>query len=201
MFVLAFTNDLLMEIGKVQKVRFKRIPRAWDNLLFDLKRDAYDAMLSSMDPTFINLQSYNFSDLYLETGPVLVTSKNRSHFTLDKIKNGFIGVMAGTKSAFYVETHPNLMPKYFGNSGKLCTAVQANQIDGALIPNVVAISFIKDLYSQILQIDTKPMLNEGIRMVKLKTTSSPILEDFDEGLKKIKKNGTYKKLLQKWNLG
>ena len=200
MFVLAFTNELLDEIGKIQRVEFRHLPRAWDNLLYSLDKGEYDAMLSSIDPNLINLETYTFSDIYLKTGPVLVIKKGQPHFNLDRLKNGYIGVIANTKAAFYVETQNNLMPKYFPNSGALCFAVQDGSVNGALVQAIPAISFTKDLFQQELKIDSDPMFHEGIRLVKLKDNRSKIIRDFNEGLSKVKKKGIYSQLRTKWGL-
>lgn len=200
MYVLAFTNDLLEEISHIQHIELIKVPRAWDNLVFGLKQKQFDAILSPMQPILQNEKNFDFSEVYLETGPVLVVQKTNS-IDLRSIRNGYIGVIPRSKAAFFVETQNNLMPKYYHNSGQLCYAVDTGEIDGALIDIVPAVSYVQDQFDQNLMIHSPPMFHQGLRLVTLKGMNRDVIIQFNQGLETLKKKGTYQKLLQKWKLG
>lgn len=57
------------------------------------------------------------------------------------------------------------------------------------------------IYLNQLKIASKPLTNEGLRLIaKNNSESKKLLEQFNEGLKALKKNGTYNQLLLKWGL-
>lgn len=199
-YVLAFTNELLSAIGQERNIRIQRVQRNWDTLIYDLKHDAYDGILSAMDPILTNEAHYNFSKSYLDIGPVLITDKSLEYTPLDKMENSYIAVIPRTKAALFVETQPNLMAKYYSSSRAMCQAVENNEVNGALVESVAAISLTHDIFQDSLEIRNDPMFNEGLRLVILKESQSDFIEEFNEGLKQLKRKGVYAQLLKKWDL-
>ncbi|MDN3504426.1 MAG: transporter substrate-binding domain-containing protein [Rhabdochlamydiaceae bacterium] len=199
-YVLAFTNDLLQEIAHFRNISITKVPKAWDNIVYALKQKQVHAIISGMDPILMNEKTFDFSNLFLQTGPVIVLRKNMKNIDIHRLKNGYIGVIPRSKAALYIETQPNLMAKYYDNNGQICSAIVESEINGGLVDSIPAISYVADLYNQNLLIKSEPMFDEGIRLVTLKDTNSDLLYEFNEGLKELKQNGVYQKLLKKWNL-
>lgn len=201
MYVNAFTSDLLEEISKNRELNFTLATRNWDDLIFDLKRGQYEAILSAMKPTLPNQGQFNFSELYLETGPVLVMQKGAPHPSLDQLpNNSYIGVMANTRAAIFAETKPNIIPKYYDSERDLCEATRIGEVNGALIEGILAMSFVRNLFEGSLVIVSPPFFDEGIRLITLKEQNEELLAEFNKGLQEIKKKGIYDKLLAKWKL-
>jgi polar amino acid transport system substrate-binding protein len=198
-YVNAFTSDLMEEISKKTHLNLALAPRSWDDLIFDLKREQYDAIVSPMNPTLPNQEQFNFSNIYLEVGPVLVVEKG-SASSLEKMSNAYIGVIANTRAALFVETQPNLMPKYYDNNRDLCEAVEMGAINGAFVDAIFATSFVKGLFQDHLKIASPPFFNQGIRLVTLKGQNEELVKAFNEALLEIKKKGVYSQLLSKWQL-
>ena len=200
MYVNAFANDLLEEIGKRAGINLQAVPRSWDDLIFDLKRQEYDAILSPMNPTLPNQSQFAFSALCLEVGPVLVAQKGEGFTSLEKMNNAYIGVIQNSRAALFVEMQPNLMPKYYDNDRDLCQAVEVGAVNAAFIGNIFASSFLRDLFQNELKIVSSPFFNQGIRLVVLKDQDEELIRAFDQALEEIKKKGIYDQLLTKWNL-
>src|SRR5689334_6241326 len=72
--VTGFSTELLKEIGKMEKLHIVKVTVNWDDLVDGLRKQKYEAILSSIPPYTFNKQTYDFSELYLLTGPVLVVS-------------------------------------------------------------------------------------------------------------------------------
>ena len=73
--VFAFVDELLQEISRTSRVNFQRVSFSWDDLLLNMEQGNCEAVVSSMTPLVYNLDKYNFSPLFLETGPVLIVQK------------------------------------------------------------------------------------------------------------------------------
>ena len=82
--VFALSNELLHEISRHEGINFERINRNWDNLTLGLEEKRYDAILSSIYPYVYELKKYHFSDLYLNTGPVLMTKTMQSSILVEE---------------------------------------------------------------------------------------------------------------------
>ena len=65
---------------------------------------------------------------------------------------------------------------------------------GALIPNLEARALIPNLYTNQLKIVTAPLSNHGLRLITLKGNHEDLIDYFNKGLEKLKKEGTYQKI-------
>ena len=84
--VTGFSTDLLKEIGKIEKLHITKVTVNWDDLVEGLKKHKYEAILSSIPSYAFNKQIYDFSDLYLLTGPVLIVATDSTIDSLKKTK-------------------------------------------------------------------------------------------------------------------
>ena len=63
-----------------------------------------------------------------------------------------------------------------------------------------AAAYCRDLYQGELMIVTPPQSDEGLRLVTKHNAATDLIKGFNKGLQKLKKNGSYEKLLDKWSL-
>ncbi len=87
----AFTTELILEIGKLEGIKIGVYQRSWSNLMYALQEAQCDAICSTMQPYIFYEKLYNFSNLYLMTGPVLVTLAKAPTKALDKLGGDIIG--------------------------------------------------------------------------------------------------------------
>ena len=80
----AFTTELIVEIGKVEKVSIGVYQRSWSNLMHALQTGECDAICSTLQPYLFYEKLYQFSNLYLMTGLVLVTPVKAPFKSLDR---------------------------------------------------------------------------------------------------------------------
>lgn len=198
--VTGFSTDLLFEIGKIEKISFTKITVNWDELVEGLHKHKYDAILSSIPPYVFNQTLYDFSELYLPTGPVLVVPKDSKIDTLKMLKGKQIAVLPDTKGAIILEKYPSIILRNYDFISKALDDTINGTVDGAIIDVLSAVSFCQDLYQGKLKIATDPLNNEGLRMIALHEKTGDLLLYFNRGLEKLKSSGVYQKLLAKWNL-
>jgi len=200
-FVFGFIDDLFKEIGKVERAQFYRIDMNWDNLDLGLKSGLYEGMISSMPPHLPSLSTYHFSDLFLETGPVLVTPyKSRVHSFKDLSKQR-VGVMPHSVAQIIVEREPMIYIEFFETIAGGFANLALGAYEGILAPNLQAMTYVEDLYLGELKVAAGPFTDEGLRLVTLTGEHDQLIKRFNRGLKKLKRKGIYKQLLMKWDLG
>ncbi len=197
--VFAFSNELLQEIGKLEDVTFERVNRNWDNLIEGLTEKEYDGMLSSVRPFIFNKKKYSFSKLYLQNGPVLVVKKGSSLRSIKDMNGKSLGVIPGSDAAGIIDTHPKIDQVSYQSVSHILNDVQNERVDGALVSYIPAISYVEDIYSDL--IIRKPPINDvGLRLLTLYDNDSELLEIFNRGLSKIMSSKKYDELAQKWSL-
>lgn len=198
--VTGFSTELLKEIGKMEKISITKVTVNWDDLVEGLQKNKYDAILGSIPPYTFNLQVYDFSELYLNTGPVLMVAKDSKIDGLKKLKGKEIAVLPETKGTLLLEKYPGILIRPYDSIPKSFNDILNGTIDGAIVDILSAVAYCQDLYQGKLKIVTDPLNNEGLRLISLHDQSQDLILHFNRGMEKLKSSGAFDKLLIKWNL-
>lgn len=202
----AFMNDLMAEIGSQSGFRIQWLDTNHASLLGGLDAGLYDAMLSPLMPNRVNEEKYLFSELVFQTGPVLIVRKDSPVTTLDEMNGKSIGMHVGSSVIFnavhelgFHEFDLSFISYLSINRG--LDALVNNQVDGFILEAIPAYTFVEGLYHDKLKIVTPPLTDDGLRVIANQGKGeSAFIEKFDEGLAKVKQNGIYQALIDKWNL-
>ncbi len=200
MNVSAFTDDLLKEISQLEGIYFEKITMSWDNLVNGLQEEKYDGMISTIYPYIFNLSTYDFSEPFLQTGPVLLM--NRS-FESDSIK-GMVGKEVAVDSlqneALLIQAYPDVIVRRYFQVPEVIHDILIEELDGALIDNISAIAFAREIYRDKLTLASGPLNDAGLRMIMPKGKNEQLISSFNKGLSKARDSGIYDRLLKKWGL-
>ncbi len=198
--VTAFSTELLTKIGKVEKIPFVKITVNWDTLMDGLKAGEYEAILTSKAPYIFNEKLFDFSDIYLSLGPVLVVPVGSKIQSLQGLNGKEIGVISGSSSASILQGSEGVLIRDYDSIPNALNAVASGVIEGAMIDILSATSYCNDLYQGMLKIATPPLNDEGLRLVTLHDAAPDLIAGFNKGLQKLKAKGSYEALLSKWSL-
>ena len=198
--VLAFSIELLVEIGKKEKLNLSILKRTWNNLTEGLQKKEYSAIISSMRPYTFYEKTYSFSDLYIKTGPVVVAPLTSKIKSAQDLENRIVGVVQGSSSTIILQKIPGIILRGFPDITLALHAVRISQVEAGAIPILVAQRFVYDIYSDALKIVSPPLDEEGLRLLTLHNQDAALLERFNRGLAKLKKDGSYESLRNKWGL-
>ena len=199
--VFAFSNELLKAISESENIPLERVNVSWDHILAGLQRDEYDAMLSPLPPYNFNLSKYDFSKIYLETGFVLIVPQRGKAGDLDDMKNQEVAVQMNSEAESILRKYPDVIPRFYDNPASALNQLSTGKFDGVVLEVIPAVSFIDDLYVDKLKIAGAPLNEMGLRLIAVKDKRKELLEHFDRGLKRLKRNGTYDELVRKWGVG
>lgn len=208
--LVAFTNELLLAIAKDQEFHFEIQDVRSHTLFEELERGDYDAVFSSLMPNALNRERYEFSDPFFLVGPVLVVLANSPITSLADMDGKIIGVGRGTSLVFNINQYQNLLVTPFNPNllitpyNKTTTALDDllnDKIDGVIMGLVTAYTQSHSYRAGQIKVIYPPLTDEGLRLVaKHSIASTYLLSKFNDGLKKMKEDGTYQNLLDKWGL-
>lgn len=198
--LVGFTTDVLKEISVNKNIELELVMRNWDNLTDGLKHKKYEGIFATIYPYLFNLKKYDFSDLFLATGPVLVTRVDTLGDSLDSFSGKEIGVQAGSDGGNLIETHKGIVMRTYESIPQALNDLARGEIDGAIVPVLTAQAYTKDLYQDKLKIATSPLNDQGIRLLTLHEQNESLIKQFNAGLKELHSSGKYRELLQKWSL-
>jgi ABC-type amino acid transport substrate-binding protein len=198
--VTAFSTELLTEIGKIEKIPFVKLTVNWNDLMEGLQKDKYEAILSSMPPYIFNKALFDFSEIYLPLGPVLVVPMQSKIKSLNDLDGKEIAVISDSTSALILEKSQGVLIRFYDAIPKALNDILNGTVDGAVIDILSAVAFCRDLYQGKLIIVTGPLNDEGLRLITKRDRAPDLIKGFNAGLAKMKKDGSYANLLDKWGL-
>lgn len=198
--VLGFSTELLRIISKEEQILFSLLYGNWDSLLPGLNSNNYQAVLSSLYPYNFNLQQYDFSNLYLPTGPVLVLPVQSPYHSLKEIQGKQIAALSNSSSILILESNPKITISACDSVGDIINQLQSGQVVGALLPLLTARSYTTGAFQSQFTIASPPLNNEGLRLITKKSKNPLLIKKFNKGLDKMKKDGRYDALLADWKL-
>ena len=198
--VTAFSTELLREICKLEKIAITKVNVSWDNLMSGLQKKQYQAILSAMPPQLYILQTYDFSNLFLRLGPVLVVRNDSTINGLDALQGKEVAVIFNPSDATLLQQAPGVLIKEYMQIAVALNDVVNETIDAAVVDILTATAYCQDLYQGQLKIATPPLTDAGLRLISLHNTAPGLIESFNAGLKKLQASGKYDTLRQKWGL-
>ncbi|MBP7075367.1 MAG: amino acid ABC transporter substrate-binding protein [Rhabdochlamydiaceae bacterium] len=196
----AFSTELIEAIGKEENLKIGVYTRSWSNLMLGLQENDYQAICTPMQPYIFFEKLYVFSSVYLETGPVLIGLANSSWNALSQLEGQEVGILQGSTNALILEKFPSILQRTYSSIQSGLDDVKNNVIQAMILDILTAEAYTKDLYAGQLKISSPPLTPEGIRLVGLKGKSEELVRRFNRGLARLKSNGTYSKIAQKWGL-
>jgi polar amino acid transport system substrate-binding protein len=197
----AFSDDLLVAIAKEEQLRLSVIGVNSDELISRLERKEYDAILSSTYPSSHLQDLFAFSDPYFLIGPVLIVSIDSELDSSEELSNKIIGIQRGSPLLLQAKRYPNIQLRPYDTTLQALAELDSGAIDGVLEFAFPAYTYIRSFYPSTLKVSSSPLNDEGLRLITLKNEMGEnLIETFNEGLRKIKENGTYERLIQEWGL-
>ena len=200
-YILAFSTELLQKIAQIKRVEFQRVTISWDNLLEGLKMKRYESILSSLEPHGFNLDKYQFSENFLNTGPVLVMRETATKSEVDTLYEKEIAAFSQNDEQLLMQKYPDAIIRMYDSLQKALVDLVIGNLDGVLIGYLQAFSYVNDIYRGQLKISSNPLNNEGLKLVTIAKEQQKLVQLFNEGLNELKKTGEYDALLKKWKLG
>lgn len=209
----AFNNDLLAAIAKQGKFRIRFIVTPTTELLPNLEQGKLQAILTTLQPSYLHENRLIFSDPYFLTGPVLIIPATAPIEGWNEKAKKIVGILPNSpvflnleqdpsiQLKLFLEKDPSIQIQLYDDTLKALSDLSARRIDGALIPAIPAYTYVRTFYKNELKVVTLPLSEEGVRLVALKNEEGELLiKHFNEGLAALKQNGTYKKMLEQWGL-
>ena len=198
--VFAFSNELLYEISRHEGINFDRINQNWDNLSLGLEEEKYDAILASIHPYIYQLKKYSFSDLYMNTGPVLIIKHDAELNVEGEMAGKEIAVGSKEMEALFIRLYPQVVIRHYNVIPYALNALVNDYVDGVAVGYIAATSYTQDLYKGKIKIVTPPLNDAGLRLITLYERHPKLIEAFNRGLEKVRDSGKYEKLIKKWDL-
>lgn len=194
--------ELLEAIAKLEGFKYELKPMNFNGIIPALNANQIDGAIAGMSITDERKKVLDFSQPYYETGIVgVVKAENNDIKSAEDFKGKKFAVKKGTTGSFYAEENKDKLGatiRYFEDSPSMFQEVINGNAD------ITFEDYPVIAYS--LSLEEKPKLKiVGDKLTKgefgfgvKKGTNKELLDMFNDGLKKLKENGEYEKILNKY---
>jgi len=199
--LLAFSDELLIEIGKIENFQVEFYASSAYGIRQGLKQGIYDAAITDETPTSMTESRFEYSMPFFLLGPVLMVSIDSNVSKLEDLNDKIVGIPSNSPLTYRTKLFPDVIFKTYDNILIAMDQLADDKIDGVIIDAFKAYTLTRSFYKGRVKVATSPLNQEGFRMMTiLNEKSNDFIDRFNDGLKQVVENGTYVRLLQKWDL-
>jgi polar amino acid transport system substrate-binding protein len=198
--IVGFDVDLVDAIAKDMGLQQKIVDTPFEGIQSgeDLNTRRCDVAAAAMSITPTREQNFDFSDPYFEATQALLTKKGSNIRSLAELRGKKLGAQLSTTGEQYANDNKaanGYEVVQFEDLPLSVTAVQTGQVDAAINDNSVLADFVKN--NPAVEITTEFTTGDhyGIGMA---TGNTALKDQVNASLKKLKENGEYDKIYEKW---
>ncbi len=199
-YVNGYTEDVLLEVSRSSGLEFEKVTANWDSLLEGMRKGQYDAVLTSMPAYTFNLAKYDFSQDFLQLGPVLITTPSGKYTELQQLSGELVGIISGDPAVLVLQKYPEVIIRNYNSIPELLDAVENQEIEAAVLDRLPAVNYVNDLYQGKLKVVSEPLTSVGLHLIVPKGKSEELIRSFNKSLERFEKKKTLVDLQKKWNL-
>lgn len=208
--VEGFDKDLADIIGEELGVEMKVVDTAFETLFAGLEAKKFDMVIAGVTITDDRKEKMDFSDPYFEAGQLIVV---RVGYDEIEDENDFaekvLGVQIGTtadellsrmkdgEDDYEGKAIPIKEIKRYDNYPQAFLDLQHGNLDAVVVDEPVGKAYVKEHSDKVELVSEEPFYKECMG-VAVRKGDTELVEKINAVLKKIKEDGTYEKLVDKW---
>lgn len=204
-----FDVDLLNAIAADADFEVAYVITPFDELFDGLQNGKFDAAISAVTVTDARKQLVDFTAPYFESGKAAVSFYNPGQGIAIRTGNTAIvgpeslvegvrvGVKKGTTGAAFAAENTRAELVEFAESQPAIEALVAGDVDAVIVDIPVIVGYIKSNPNAGIQITGGPVTDEAYAIAVAKSRPD-VLAVLDAALARVKENGTYDQLYNRW---
>lgn len=192
-----FDVDIINAIAELEGLNLTILPGVWDGALATLDNGQSDLVISAVTLNPERAEKYLPTKTYVSTSNAIVITSDSAIQTIDDLKGKTLGVEKGSSLAKDKEKFPNTTFREFDTSYQALVATVRKEIDGAAGQRLhmqYLVHSNQDIQARF--IDLPSAYPDKVFMVK--KGNDELVAKINSGLDKIKANGAYDQIYQKW---
>ncbi|WP_410015927.1 arginine ABC transporter substrate-binding protein [Sodalis sp. C49] len=198
--IQGFDIDLANALCKQLQAECTFTNQAFDSLIPSLKFRRFDAVISGMDITPDRLQQVTFSQPYYENSAIFVAQKGK-FADLAALKDKRVGMQNGsTHQKFLLDKHPEITAVPYDSYQNAILDLKNGRLDAVFGDTAVVNEWLKkdaDLATVGDKITDKAYFGTGLG-IAMRLNNNELRDQFNTALDKVKQDGTYQTIYQKW---
>lgn len=196
--VKGFDIDMIKAIADKEGLKVEQIKTMdFDGLIPSLQTDAIDVAVAGITIKTERLQKVNFSNAYYKSGLSILVKNNSKIKSFDDLKGHLIATKKATSSVDYLKDHgiKDGDIKQFESIDQAYQTLESGGVDAVLFDNPVNSNF-KAQHKDVKIVGG--LLTGEYYGIAISKKKPDLVKKINDGLEKIKEDGTYKELFKKY---
>lgn len=193
-----FNIDLMRALSLELKTEIKLIPISWIDVHNSLENGDIDA-IQGMNFNEKRKELYDFSEPYLVNSTILFLNiDNEEILNYDELRGKRIAVQRSSTAAYILSEIGDLEVAFFSDLEEAFIKLRDGKVDAVFGDKLSGAYILKklDMNKDIKTLgEALSRVNYG---VAVKKGNTELLEEINKGLERLKRNGTYDKIFEKW---
>ena len=199
--LIGFDVDLMKEIAKAAGFEVEFINTPFDGIFAALNNGDRDIIMSGITITPARQESVDFSYPYFAAHQLILTQKGFTVKSIDELKGRNVAVVANSAgdivcSKAFGKASKNI--KRFDNTPLALEELSAGGVDAAVGDVGVFAYYALQNPEKAFNQARDPSFENQYFGIAVRKGNTKVLNDINEGLKKVIKSGTYNKIYAKW---
>ncbi len=198
--IQGFIDDILYEIAAASDIRIKinTVDHGYTADLLALP--GTDAVMGVIDATIKNQKNYDVSDPVFTFGPVVVMRIHDTYKDLDSLKDKIVGFDRAYAGLVQNREDLSFILKPYDQMTYAMEDLVNGKIDAIILDSIRAYQFVGNFYANKLKVASSPLIVTNLCLIVNHGQNDELIIIFNQGLRRLKANGTYQKMLDYWGL-
>ena len=198
--ITGFDMDLVAELAKRAGFEYKIVNMSFDGLIPALKTGKIDAVASAMSATDDRRKSVDFTQAYYATENIYLRAKgNDAIASKDALNGKRVGVQQGTVQEIAANAIAGAKVVPAEDPVPLIMGLKKGKIDAVVLDSSIGYGFLKK-NPELEEFYKENDGSEGFSMAFDKGKQADLIAKINAALEEMKKDGSYDKLLEKYDL-
>lgn len=198
--LVGFDIDIANKICEEMQVTCKFTNQAYDSLIPSLKTRRIDAAIAAIDITPERSQQITFTQSYYDNAAEFFAIKDK-FTTIDQLNSKRVGIQNGTTHQRYLlDNFPEMNVVSYDSYQYAVLDLKSGRIDAIFSDNAVGDEWLEkeDNLAVVGEKITDPNYFGSGFGIAVRKGNNTLLNDFNKALDKMKANGTYDEIYNKW---
>lgn len=191
-----FDVEVLKAIAELEGLELEITQQPWSNALNTLNNNQSDIVVSAVTPTTERLANYLASDSYVTTPNSIAVTEDSPIKSIEDLKGKVVALEEGSSFLSEKSKYPETTFKEYPTSFIALKETTTKNVDAVVAHRLHLQHLIGDKGVPMRFIDLPTSYPN--KVIMLKKGNAELAQKINGGLEKIKANGSYDKMHQKW---
>ncbi|MBX7245616.1 MAG: ABC transporter substrate-binding protein [Candidatus Sumerlaeaceae bacterium] len=195
---IGFEVEIADELAKRLGVKIEFVQTEWVNLIPALERGDFDMAMSGVEITEAREKSVSFTKpYYIFLQQLVVRADEKSISYLAECKGRKVGTLSASAAENILKATEGVTPVGYDDNVRPYEDLALGRVDAVLLDLPIAVWYAKP--NAKLKFAGEPFA-EGKYGIAVRKNAPALLQQLDSALSEMHKDGTMKKIYEKWNL-